>query len=233
MRWNPPAAWSRPEKRRSASPGAGSAEPVGRLRITMPAFGERSPLRRVLWRFAREHPRIAIDLHGSDYPVDLIRDGFDLAIRLGQLADSSLKSRRIADFERVLVAAPDYLAAHDPIETPEDLAAHSFIEISGFTDDTTLHRDGMAVRPAPRPPRVVVNSVTDAKSAVVAGMGIRQLPRGDIMAELEAGELVRVLPDWSLPMLGIYAVWPDAGPQKALTRLLIDYFLAHKDQLAG
>lgn len=211
--------------------GAGSAEPIGELRITMPAFGERSPLRQILWKFAVEHPRVILTLHSSDHPVDLVKEGFDLAIRLGRLADSSLKSRRVGDFQRVLVASPDYLTSRDPIETPEDLSTHRFIAISDFPDEMILQSDDESVSLTARRVQVEVNSVTSAKSAVIAGLGIRQLPLSDIEDELASGDLVRVLPEWSLPLLGIYAVWPDAGPQKALTRRLIEFFLQHRRQL--
>ena len=213
--------------------GAGSSEPVGKLRITMTAFGEQSPFRRILWKFAVEHPRVAITLHSSDHAVDLVREGFDLAIRLGRLADSSLKSRRIADFERVLVAAPEYLKGRDPIDTPEDLSNHSFVAISGFSGDMTLQRNDENVVVSPRVEQVEVNSVSAAKSAVIAGLGIRQLPLSEIEAEIISGKLVRVIPEWSLPILGVYAVWPDAGPQKALTRRLIDFFLTQQSFGSG
>ncbi|MDA5095076.1 LysR family transcriptional regulator [Aliiroseovarius sp. KMU-50] len=212
--------------------GAESAEPVGKLRITMPAFGERSPLRRVLWKFAVEHPRVTITLHGSDHPVDIVKEGFDLAIRLGRLADSSLKSRRVANFQRVLVASPDYLASHARIKTPDDLSDHAFVAISQFVNDINLESDGESVSLTPRKVPIEVNSVTAAKSAVIASLGIRQLPLSEVEGELASGDLVRVLPDWSLPLLGIYAVWPDAGPQKMLTRRLIDFFLDHGKRLA-
>ena len=129
------------------------------------------------------------------------------------------------------MASPDYLASHDGIESPDDLSAHSFVAISQFSSDITVHRNGENVAVSPQKSQVEVNSVAAAKSAVVAGVGLRQLPLSDIEDELAAGELVRVLPEWTLPLGGIYAVWPDAGPQKALTRRLIDSFVAHKDWL--
>ncbi|SEK51197.1 LysR substrate-binding domain-containing protein [Pacificibacter marinus] len=76
--------------------------------------------------------------------------------------------------------------------------------------------------------RIEVNA---AKAAVLAGLGIWHLPRSVIEHEIESGQLQRVLPDWNLPTLGIYAVWPDIGPQKALTRRLIDHFTAHRSDL--
>lgn len=212
---------------------AGNAEPVGTLRITMPAFGERSPLRRALWDFSHKHPLVSLHLHGSDTPVDLIKEGFDIAIRLGRLADSSLKSRRIADFHRVLVAAPNYLENSAPIQSPSDLATHAFVGITNFASEMTLVRDQESVLVTPCDIRLEVNSVTVAKSAVVAGLGLRQLPLSDISEELDAGTLIPVLPEWELQRLGIFAVWPDAGPQKALSRRLIDHLLSQKDNLNG
>ncbi len=111
---------------------AGSDEPVGALHITMPAWGERTRLRQKIWDFARLYPMVAISLQSSDVQSDLVKEGFDLAIRLGKLADSGLKSRRIADFKRVLVASPDYLASRQTVKTFEDLAACDFIAITCF-----------------------------------------------------------------------------------------------------
>ncbi|MEQ9688706.1 MAG: LysR family transcriptional regulator [Bauldia litoralis] len=210
--------------------GAGSDEPVGALHITMPAWGERTRLRQALWDFARRHPLVSISLHSSDAPADLVREGFDLAIRLGQLADSSLKTRRIADFERVLVASPAYLAHRKPVRTLEDLAACDFIAISILPPAMTLQRESRAVSFQPEHVRLEVDTIASAKSAILAGLGVQHLPLGEVEEEIASGKLVRVLPQWRLPVLGVYAVWPDIGPQKALTRRLIDFFL---DQKAG
>ena len=203
----------------------GSDQPVGALRITMPAWGERMHLRQSLWDFARSHPLVAISLHSSDAPVDLVKEGFDLAIRLGTLSDSSLKSRRIGDFQRVLVAAPTYLATRPPIRTIEDLTACDFVAFTMISDTMTLHRDGKSVSFQPENVRLEVDTIGSTKSAIMAGLGIQHLPRGEIEDELASGKLVQVLPKWGLPDLGIYAVWPDSGPQKALTRRLIDFFV--------
>ena len=206
---------------------AGNAEPVGALRVTMPAWGEQMHLRQTLWSFAKAHPLIAISLHCSDAPVDLVKEGFDIAIRLGVLSDSSLKSRRIGTFERIMVAAPEYLASRPPVRTIEDLAACDFVALAMLPDMQTLQCDDRAVSFLPENIRLEVDTIASAVSAVVAGLGVQHLPTGEIEAELASGALVRVLPDWHLPDLGIYAVWPDIGPQKALTRRLIDYFLNH------
>jgi DNA-binding transcriptional LysR family regulator len=210
---------------------AGNEEPVGALRVAMPAFGEQSHLHDALWSFAKLHPMVAISLHCSDTPTDLVKEGFDLAIRLGTLRSSSLKSRRIADFERWLVASPDYLAGRKPIKSPDDLAENDFIAVTQLPSLMTLECDGGSIQFDPANTRVEVNTVTAAKAAVLAGLGIWHLPLGEISGDLAQARLVRVLPDWKLPMLGIYAVWPAIGPQKALTRRLIDHFLENRTEL--
>ncbi|WP_165814531.1 LysR family transcriptional regulator [Pararhodobacter oceanensis] len=208
--------------------GSGSDEPVGTLRITMPAWGEQLHLRQALWTFARQHPLVKIVLHSSDAPADLVKEGFDLAIRLGTLADSSLKSRRLGHFETILAAAPAYLATRPPIQTPDDLIACDFIGVTMLPGSMMLLRGGEALTVEPERVRLEVDTIASARSAVLAGLGLRHLPRGEVAGDLEAGHLQRVLPDWSMPALGVYAVWPDSGPQKALTRRLIEDLVSQK-----
>ncbi|WP_457936331.1 LysR family transcriptional regulator [Mesorhizobium sp. 10J20-29] len=205
--------------------GADGDVPVGALRITIPAWGERMAFRQSLWEFSRRHPMVAISLHSSDAPVDLVKEGFDLAIRLGRLADSSLKSRRIGDFGRVLVASPDYLASRQTVRTIEDLAACDFIAISILPDAMTLECEGRSIVFLPQNVRLEVNTIASAKSALLAGLGVQHMPLGEVSEEIASGTLVRLLPQWRLPDLGVYAVWPDVGPQKALTRRVIDFFV--------
>lgn len=200
-----------------------SDQPAGALRITMPAFGDRNPLRRSILRFVREHPMVAVSLHTSDYPVDLVKEGFDLAIRLGVLSDSTMTRKRIGSFSRKLVASPNYLAGRPKIKTLEDLQLCDFISLAMLPDAITLVHNGEQFTITPVNVRLEVHSLSSAKSAILEGLGIQHLPDGEVDAELAAGTLVEVLPEWSLPELGVYAVWPDVGPQKKLTRRLIEF----------
>lgn len=209
----------------------GSGEPVGALHITMPAFGEQSNLHCSLWEFVKNHPMIAISVNSSDAQVDLVKEGIDLAIRLGALRNSTLKSRRIADFKRILVASPDYLREHAPIETVDDLAENDFIAVTQIPTSITLEREGETFTFEPKSTRVEVNAINAAKAAIVAGLGIWHPPAGEVQHELATGRLIQILPEWNLPSMGIYAVWPDTGPQKNLTRLLIDHFLENRTEL--
>lgn len=202
-----------------------SEQPVGALRISMPAFGDRSVVHQAIWQFAKAHPMVALSLNSSDRPVDLIRDGYDLAIRLGVLTDSSLKSRRIGSFQRLLVASSEYVASHAAIETLEDFVACDFISFAMLPDDITLTRHDEEVTVTPENIRLEVDSVAAGKAAVMAGLGVQNLPVSEIEDELASGALVEVLPEWKLPALGVYAVWPDTGAQKKLTRRMIDFLV--------
>jgi len=175
-------------------------EPTGALRVTLPAFGERSPLQQSILRFARAHPMVAISMHTSDHTVDLVKDGFDLAIR-----------------------SPAYLAQRPKLKTLEDLQECDFISIAMLPDTITLLKAGQEFSFVPENVRLEVHSLASAKSAVVEGLGVQHLPNSEIETEIAHGDLIEVLPQWSLPELGVYAVWPDIGPQKKLTRRLIDF----------
>lgn len=205
-----------------------SAHPVGALRLALPAFGLGSAVHRAVWSFVRAYPGVSLSLHSSDRQVDLVRDGYDLALRLGTLADSALKSRRIGTFRRLLVATPGYLQGRPPITTLEALLACDFIGFSMLPTAITLTRASEDVTITPEHIRVEVDAVAAGKAAVLAGLGVQNLPLSEIEEEVRTGALVEVLPDWRLPDLGIFAVWPDLGPQKKLTRRLIDHLAAEE-----
>ena len=196
---------------------------VGALRVTLPAFGDRSPLNRSILQFANEHPMVAVSIHNSDHQVDLVKEGFDLAIRLGVLRDSALKNKRIGTFGRKIVASPDYLAKRPPIKTLADLQNCDFIAMAMISDTVTLTCKDEQFSFQPENIRLEVHSMSSAKAAVLEGLGIQHLPDSEVDIEIAEGRLVEVLPQWSPPDLGIYAVWPDSGPQKKLTRKLIEF----------
>ena len=209
-----------------------SDQPAGALRITLPAFGDRSPLHRAILRFARAYPMVAISLHTSDYPVDLVKEGFDLAIRLGVLRDSALMSKRIGSFGRKLVASPAYLAERPKIRTLEDLQSCDFVSLAMLPDAITLIRKGQQITFEPENVRLEVHSLSSAKAAILEGLGVQHLPDSEVDPEIAQGLLTHVLPQWSLPELGVYAVWPDIGPQKKLTRRLIEFVKAEQANMS-
>lgn len=202
-----------------------SGQLAGTLRISAPAFGEGTPLRDVIWEFMRANPAVSVYLSNSDVQVDLVKGRFDLAIRIGKLLDSNLKCRRIADFSRVLVASKRYLENRPSIDSPDGLSSCDFIRIVQIQDELTLVKGQEEVTVHPANIRLEVDSISSAKSAVLAGMGFRGLPSREVKHELDAGELVQILPKWSMPIQGVYAVWSDTGPQKNLTRGMINFMV--------
>ena len=210
-----------------------SDQPVGSLRITLPAFGTNSAMHSSIWSFAKAHPMVAFSLHSSDRTVDLVRDGYDLAIRLGQLSDSTLKSRRIGTFQRKIVTTPEYLSRRPKIETLEDLAECDFISLATVTDTMIGRHNDEDIKVTLQNIRLEVDAVTAGRAAVLAGLGVMSLPLNEIQDDLQSGTLIEVMRKWTLPSFGIYAVWPDTGPQKKLTRRLIDFLVTEKDRLTG
>lgn len=198
------------------------AQPVGALRIALPAFGTGGGVHAAIWRFAKAHPLVSVSVHSSDVPVDLIAEGYDIAIRIGRLPDSSLKTRRIGTFHRKVVAAPDYLRGRPALTEPQDLRALDFISLSMLPRALAFVRDGEEVTLPLENIRLEVDAVTAGRAAVLAGLGVMSLPLNEIAEDLRRGAVVEVLPEWGMPTYGVYAVWPDSGPQKRLTRRLID-----------
>lgn len=197
--------------------------PVGELRLAMPAFGVETSISQRVWTFAREHPLITITLHSSDTQVDIIDEGFDLALRFGDLTDDAMKSCRVSDFRHVLVATPRFLHSQPPIRTIADLRSMQFISYSMLPDEFSLIRGNETINFTPEKMRVELNSLAAVKSAILNDLGIQRLPETEVRQELREGALERVLPEWSLPESGVYAVWPEVGRQKNLTRRFIEY----------
>lgn len=198
---------------------------VGALRVTIPTFGMHGGMHRAIWAFAGTHPMVALTLHSSDRQVDLVREGFDLGIRLGNLSDSRLMTRRIGTFGRALVAAPSHLEARGNPRSPKDLSRLEFISYAMLPSGVLLEKGGERVHFEPENTRIEVDTVAAAKAAVLEGLGIQRFPVIEVDAELQAGELVEVLPGWRPPDLGVYAVWPDGGAQKKLTRRLVEFLV--------
>lgn len=181
---------------------------TGRLRITAPvAFGEMFVP--VLTRdFIARHPGISIDLRLTDRYVDLAAEGFDLALRIGVLADSSLIGRRIAGTEAWVVATPAYLAAHGRPRHPDDLRDHQVIRDS---NSASPHRgtfvvEGRAISIA-LPGRITVNSAQAVRRLALLGDGLAIIPRFVIAGDVAAGRLERLLGGFPGPQLDIQALY--------------------------
>jgi DNA-binding transcriptional LysR family regulator len=182
--------------------------PRGRLRVTMPADLARYWLAGALADFAGRHPDIRLELDLSSRMVDLVEEGFDLAIRAGRPPDDSLIARQLANLPTALFASPSYLAALPPLREPGELAGANALVLPGRSADQewvlTKGREQVRVRPRGN---VEVNDMTALVSLAAAGAGIALLPEPKIGEQAAAGSLVPVLPGWHGPESPIYAVY--------------------------
>jgi DNA-binding transcriptional LysR family regulator len=198
-------------------------EATGRLRLAAPLSFGNSHLGPVLAELALRHPRLEVSTSYSDRVVDIVGEGFDAAVRMGSLPDSTLIARRIAPMRALLVASPDYLARRGTPRTPADLAGHDAIPYG----DTVwpFRHDGRIVTFRPRG-RFTADSGPPQVAAVVAGLGIAMLPAFLAAPALARGELVRLLDDYPVPEAGMYVVRPPpAEPMPMKVKVLTDILL--------
>jgi DNA-binding transcriptional LysR family regulator len=201
-------------------------DPRGRLRISAPIPFSTVHLAPAIAEFQRLHPRVEFDLNLNDRRVDLVEEGFDVAIRISQLADSSLMARKIAPCRMVAVASPEYLAQHGEPEKPADLARHECLRytLTPNSEAWEFERDGSSIS-VPAHARMAVNNGDFIAAAAAAGIGIARLPTFIVADYLRSGRLRRILAAWTLPPIAVYAVYPKTRTLPAKTRRLIDFLV--------
>lgn len=204
-----------------------AAEPVGQLRVSAPvAFGTLK-LAPVVSAYAKQHGRIRVDLVLSDRFVDLVDEGYDLAIRIGRLSDSSLVARRISSAKVVLSGAPKYLRERGVPRVPADLSAHDVIQYAYQSGGTTWKLrgpDGLVHEVRPQS-RVTCNNGGAIARMAVAGLGLSLQPEFIVAGELESGALRPVLERFTRDELGIYAVHASHRHVPLKIRSFIDFLV--------
>ncbi len=211
-----------------ASVSAGGVKASGHLRITAPAGFGRRHVAPLVTRFREQHADVTISLNLSDRVVDLAGEGFDCAIRVGDMPDSSLVSVRMADNRRLCVATPDYLRRHGTPQQPSELARFDCLTLSSDASQTR----GWAFRVNGELQHLKPGGPLDCSDGQVlhdwclAGYGIAWRSTWEVEAEIAAGQLVAVLQDYDAPANGIFAVFPQRKHLPLRVRLWID-FLKH------
>ncbi len=198
-------------------------KPRGTLRVTAPVeFGE-AFLPEILIEFSRLHPEVNVDLDLTGRIVDLVDEGYDLAIRPGPLPDSSMVARKLGLFTAGLYAAPSYLEARGTPSTLEELAQHCAVLFTPLSarGEWTLVRDGESRR-IPMRARLGANHFAVVHAATVAGLGIAWLPPYMARPDVETGRLIPILGEWALPTAPLYVVYPSSRGLTAKTRAFLD-----------
>lgn len=203
------------------------AEPSGRLRLTMSSVLVEAGLGRIVARFVAANPKLRCEIDVSDRYVDLVAEGYDLAVRVGKLKDSSLIRRKIGSTEASMFAAPSLIAAHGMPSRPGELAGCPLIgeQIAPSESQTwALHHDAHKPVKIEFKPRMSANSVRAIAEAIEAGLGIGRLPTFVGRRMVAEGTAIHVLPGWAGPSLDISLVHAANRGMLPGVRLLIDTF---------
>jgi DNA-binding transcriptional LysR family regulator len=205
------------------------AKPTGSLRVSAPvSFGIRQ-LSGAVARFLGDYPEVDVNMVLDDRFVELVAEGFDLAIRIGVLEDSSLKARKLAETRRLMAASPGYLAARGVPRSFDDLGAHDLLHYSNLASGNfwRLRGAGGEERHVRVGGRLTANNGDSLMAAAAAGLGIALLPSFIVGDAIETGRLVEVLPDRGPDMLGVYALYPQGRFPQPKLRAFVDFLAEH------
>ena len=204
---------------------AQSTTPHGLVRLAVPMSFGLAHVAPLLPAFLQKYPEVSVDLHLSDAQVDLVGGGFDLALRIAALADSSLKARRLCEVRRLLVGAPSYLdRAGRPLH-PRDLTRHSCLGYAYLPSPdrwTFVQASGEEAVAMPGGP-LRANNGDALTPALRAGLGLAIQPEFMVWDDLAAGRLEAVMPGWSLPAVALNLMTPPSGLRPARVSALIAY----------
>jgi DNA-binding transcriptional LysR family regulator len=214
---------------------AQSATPRGLVRLAAPmSFGTRE-VAPILPDFLAMYPDVSIDLHLSDALVDVIGEGFDIALRIGELPDSSLLARRLAPVPGLTVAAPAYLDRRGRPTHPGQLADHDCFAYAYLRTRDAWHfaneaGEQVTVRPSGK---LRVNNGDAMLPAVIAGLGIAGMPAFIAREALADGRLEQILPDWAASRSNLYLLTPPNGPRPVRVQVLVDFLARRLSRPAG
>ncbi|MDO6965425.1 LysR family transcriptional regulator [Rhizobium alvei] len=203
----------------------GATDLKGRIRITVPRSFIDADIGRSLIDFSTEHPDITLEIIAEDRFVDLIEEGFDVAIRITRLEDSGMIARKLCDFGLLCFASPKLLETHGPIERPDDLVnIPCIVDTNGryYNNWRFELPDGSSQTVAVKGP-IEVNSPIASTRAAIAGLGVALIPDFVAKPKTECGELTTILADYMPKGGGIYAIYPHRRYLPAKVRRFVDF----------
>ncbi|AWB02247.1 LysR family transcriptional regulator [Vibrio harveyi] len=209
--------------------GVGHKAPTGTLRVTASASFGRLHLVPALKGFMAKYPELTIDFRFSDSIIDMVEGGFDVAVRLAELKDSSLVARKLAPDRRIVVASPEYLAQHGTPQSPEELVNHECVTLAGLENWVFETPEGQYSMRASGSFRT--DNGDAMRDACIDGLGVSINSIWSVYKQLQKGELVEILQDYPLVMnASIWAVYPSSRLIAPKVRAFIDYFAEYYGQ---
>jgi len=207
---------------------ASAAALTGSLRVTAPTDFGAHFVAPALARFAALHPALAVELQTGDRIADLVGEGIDIAIRMGWLRDSSLRAVKLGGFGQYAVASPRYLAQAGTPGTPEELAALDWIALTRLPAPLkwTFAGPAGASRTVQMRARIRTDSAGALRALVLEGAGVSILDEYSVRHDLASGALIRLLPEWTLPAGGTYAVFPPGRHVSRKVRAFVEFYQA-------
>ncbi|WP_020071556.1 LysR family transcriptional regulator [Paraburkholderia caledonica] len=207
-------------------------KPEGVLRISGPVMLEQEPFYAFMSAFMNDYPQIQVDLYFTNAFIDLIAENVDVAIRFGQLQDSSLVAQRVGRSVRQLVVSADYARNHPLPSRPDELSQHPCVLINARNNETEWHlvNGRKAARVHVSGP-VAARDFHIVHAFALRGHGVALLPSSYCDPHIARGELVRVLPDWSSPELFVHAVYPTRRFMPSRLKAFLDALKAWKGPL--
>lgn len=209
--------------------GVGHKAPTGTLRVTASASFGRLHLVPALKGFMAKYPELTIDFRFSDSIIDMVEGGFDVAVRLAELKDSSLVARKLAPDRRIVVTSPEYLAQHGTPQSPEELVNHECVTLAGLENWVFETPEGQYSMRASGSFRT--DNGDAMRDACIDGLGVSINSIWSVYKQLQKGELVEILQDYPLVMnASIWAVYPSSRLIAPKVRAFIDYFAEYYGQ---
>lgn len=204
-----------------------AAEPRGVLKLSMPLAYGLHRFGPIVSAYSTRYTHVRLDLSLSDRKVDLVEEGYDLAIRIGKLPESGLIARKLGEVQSIVVGAPDYLKRHGTPATPDELARHACLgySLASTVDEWRLQGPGGVVAVHCAGP-VKADNGDMLRLVALSGAGLIFQPRFIVEEDVRAGRLVRVLPEFASEELGVYALYPSRRHLSAKVRTFVDFLAA-------
>ena len=197
----------------------------GRLRVSAPVTFARLHVIPRIGGFLKAHPNLSVDFVLDDRFVDLMGENVDVALRGGELSDSSLTARKLATCERLVVASPTYLARMGTPSTPADLLEHTaLVYTQGLIAEEWRFLRASENTSVRIPTRLSFSAAEGVREAVIAGLGLAISSRWVMQPELASGSVVPVLTDWKLPHADLWALFPSGRLPTAKARAFVNWF---------